>query len=308
MTESILEHPDPITTGEPGPVDAEVVLSRFHTRLRRSRWLPSFAGKGWPERMRSTAFLFFGMTAAAGLALVAIFAQLNFPSLSPVPVGSGPSQSGGVARAVALDREGALALAPARRSPLASTARGKGPAGGVTAPNGYGGHAVGAVGGPIPIPAPEDTGGSVGGVPPAAPPATPAPAPSPPAPSESAESAAPPAPAPNPVPSPESSSKDHKKPAKSKPAKPTKAKPTRPDKPKPKPDKPKPKPDKPAKVDTKPEHQPEKATPKPKDEAQKTPGPKYEPAPEPAPKSPTPPPDDSAGKDHGEGKALGHDK
>ena len=83
-----------------------MVLSRFNTRLKRSLWLPSFAGKGWPERMRSTAFLFFGLTAAAGLALVAIFAQLNFPLLSPVPVGGGPSHSGEVSRAVALDREG----------------------------------------------------------------------------------------------------------------------------------------------------------------------------------------------------------
>jgi DNA polymerase-3 subunit gamma/tau len=292
MTESILEHPDLITTGEPGPVDAEVVLSRFHTRFKRSRRLPSFAGKGWPERMRSTAFLFFGLTAAAGLALVAIFAQLNFPLLSPVPVGGGHSQSGGVAQAVALDREGALALAPARRSPLASTGRGKGSAGGLTAPNEHGGHAVGAVGGPTPIPAPEETGGDVGGVPPAAPPATPAPAPSP-APSGSAESAAAP-PAPSPTPSPESSSKDHRKPASSKPAK---AKPTKPDKP-----------NKPAKDDAKAEKKEEKAAPKPKDEESKTPGSKYEPAPEPAPKAPAPAPEDSAGKDHGNGKALGHDK
>jgi hypothetical protein len=294
MTESILEYPDPIATGEACSVDAEVVLSRLNTRLKRSRRLPSFAGKGWPERMRSTAFLFFGLTAAAGLALVAIFAQLNFPLLSPVPVGGGHSQSGGVAQAVALDREGALALAPARRSPLASTARGKGSAGGVTAPNEHGGHAVGALGGPTPIPAPEETGGDVGGVPPAAPPATPAPAPSP-APSGSAESAAaPPAPAPSPTPSPESSSKDHRKPASSKPAK---AKPTKPDKP-----------NKPAKDDAKAEKKEEKAAPKPKDEESKTPGSKYEPAPEPAPKAPAPAPEDSAGKDHGNGKALGHDK
>jgi hypothetical protein len=297
MTESILEHPDLITTGEPGPVDAEVVLSRFHTRFKRSRRLPSFAGKGWPERMRSTAFLFFGLTAAAGLALVAIFAQLNFPLLSPVPVGGGHSQSAGVAQAVALDREGALALAPARRSPLASSARGKGSAGGVTAPNEHGGHAVGAVGGPTPVPAPDEGGGDVGGVPPAAPPATPAPAPSS-APSASPEaSTTPPAPAPTPVPSPESSSKGDKKPANSKPAKPAKAKPSKPNKP-----------SKPAMDHAKAEHQPEKAAPKPKDEESKTPGPKYEPAPEPAPKAPAPAPEDSAGKDHGNGKALGHDK
>ncbi len=300
MTESILEHPDPITTGEPGPADAEVVLPRFHTRLKRSFWLPSLAGKGWPERMRSTAFLFFGLTAAAGLALVAIFAQLNFPLLSPVPVGGGPSRSGEVSRAVALDREGALALAPARRSPSAPAARGNGPAAGGSPSGEGGGDVVTAVGGPTPVPAPEETGGDVGGVPPAAPPATPAPAPEP-APSGTSESAgtaptpapspAPnptPSPAPNPTPSPDSSSKDDKKPAKAKPAKPAKAKPP--------------------KDHAKADQQEEKADPKPTDEESMAPGPKYEPAPEPAPKSPTPSPEDSAGKDHGKGKALGHDK
>jgi hypothetical protein len=269
----------------------ELVDSNSRIPPRRSRRLPSFAGKGWPERMRSTAFLFFGLTAAAGLALVAIFAQLNFPLLSPVPVGGGQqSQGGGVAQAVALDREGALAIAPARRSLLVPIAPGGDAAGGLTVPNQHGGHAVGAVGGPTPIPAPEETGGGVGGVSPTAPPATPAPAP---APSGSAEPAATPPP-PAPTPAPEPSSKGNKKPANSKPAIPATAKPG--------------KPAKPSKDHAKAEHPPEKADPKPKDEESTTSGPKYESAPEAAPKSPTPSPEDSAGKDHGNGKALGHYK
>ncbi len=52
---------------------------------------PSLAGDGLPERMRSTVVAFLGLTAAAGLALVAIFAQLGFPVLSPAPLPSSPS-------------------------------------------------------------------------------------------------------------------------------------------------------------------------------------------------------------------------
>ncbi len=72
----------------------ELVRSSFQTRL---------FGSGLPERMRSTAFAFLGLTAAAGLALVAIFAQLSFPLLSPAPMPSGPPEGNAISPAVALD-------------------------------------------------------------------------------------------------------------------------------------------------------------------------------------------------------------
>ncbi|HYG96783.1 MAG TPA: hypothetical protein VD741_06700, partial [Solirubrobacterales bacterium] len=75
--------------------------------------LPSFAGQGLPERLRSTAFAFLGLTAAAGLALVATFAQLGFPVLSPEPMPSGPAKPSAVAGAVAI--EPAPRAAPVRR-------------------------------------------------------------------------------------------------------------------------------------------------------------------------------------------------
>src|SRR5215213_5828438 len=81
----------------------ELVLSTLQTRLLGRMRRFSFAGDGLPERMRSTAFAFLGLTAAAGLALVAIFAQLSFPLLSPAPLPSEPAAGGAVARAVALD-------------------------------------------------------------------------------------------------------------------------------------------------------------------------------------------------------------
>lgn len=76
-----------------------MVLSNLHTRLVGSTRIPSFAGQGLPERMRSTVFAFMGLTAAAGLALVAIFAQIGFPLLAPAPMPSDPSQANAVAGA-----------------------------------------------------------------------------------------------------------------------------------------------------------------------------------------------------------------
>jgi hypothetical protein len=52
--------------------------------------------------MRSTAFALLGLTAAGGLVLVAIFAQLGFPLLEPVPLPREPPARQGVAGAVAL--------------------------------------------------------------------------------------------------------------------------------------------------------------------------------------------------------------
>jgi hypothetical protein len=85
---------------------SELVHSILHNRLFASIRLPSFAGSGLPERMRSTAFALLGLTAAAGLALVAIFAQLSFPLLEPAPLPDEPtvSESIGGAEKATLDR------------------------------------------------------------------------------------------------------------------------------------------------------------------------------------------------------------
>ena len=100
---------------------------------------PSLAGKGLPERMRSTAFALLGLTAAAGLALVAIFAQLGFPLLEPAPLPNEPSAAQSVAEAEKLtpDHKSSAfvpavapqAVAPA---PAVSEPRGQGSGGGPT--------------------------------------------------------------------------------------------------------------------------------------------------------------------------------
>jgi hypothetical protein len=82
----------------------DVVRSSFQTRILGSLRRYSFAGDGLPERMRSTAFAFLGLTAAIGLALVAIFAQINFSVLSPAPLPSGPSADNAVSEAVVVDQ------------------------------------------------------------------------------------------------------------------------------------------------------------------------------------------------------------
>src|SRR5215207_245368 len=80
----------------------ELVASNLKNRLPRDRNWPSLAGTGLPERMRTTAFAFLGLTAAAGLALVAIFAQVSFHVLTPAPLPSQPAEGNAVAEAVAL--------------------------------------------------------------------------------------------------------------------------------------------------------------------------------------------------------------
>src|SRR3954452_24639589 len=88
----------------------ELVHSSLYSRLLAWLRLPSFAGDGLPERMRSTTFALLGLTAAGGLALVAIFAQPGFPLLTPAPLPAEPSLSESVAEAekVTLDDDAAL--------------------------------------------------------------------------------------------------------------------------------------------------------------------------------------------------------
>jgi len=100
----------------------KLVHAIFKTKLSKAPRLPSLAGNGLPERMRTTAFAFLGLTAAAGLALVAIFAQLSFHVLSPAPLPDEPVDGSTVAEAVPL--RGAPAHAPAvtqrREAPAAA--------------------------------------------------------------------------------------------------------------------------------------------------------------------------------------------
>ncbi|HET9677727.1 MAG TPA: hypothetical protein VFP21_09510, partial [Solirubrobacterales bacterium] len=77
----------------------ELVHWILHSRSLSSVRLPSLAGKGMPERLRSTAFALLGMTAAAGLVLVAIFSQLSFPLLEPAPLPDEPTVSESVGEA-----------------------------------------------------------------------------------------------------------------------------------------------------------------------------------------------------------------
>ncbi|MGN6202738.1 MAG: hypothetical protein ACTHNY_10080, partial [Solirubrobacterales bacterium] len=73
--------------------------STVYSKLLSALRLPSFAGEGLTERMRSISFALLGLTAAAGLALVAIFAQPDFSLLSPAPLPDQPSASQSVAEA-----------------------------------------------------------------------------------------------------------------------------------------------------------------------------------------------------------------
>jgi hypothetical protein len=96
----------------------EPVRHAFHSKLLSSLRLPSFAGTGLPERMRSISFALLGLTAAAGLALVAIFAQPGFQILSPAPLPDEPSAGQAVAKARRLSTAPApVALTAARPVP-----------------------------------------------------------------------------------------------------------------------------------------------------------------------------------------------
>jgi len=104
MIESKLEDPNPIASLPGWAVDAGLMRAIPKIRLPKAPRLPSVAGNGLPERMRTTAFAFLGLTAAAGLALVAIFAQLSFHVLTPAPLPDEPVSGGAVAEAVPLHR------------------------------------------------------------------------------------------------------------------------------------------------------------------------------------------------------------
>lgn len=154
------------------------VRSNLYTKLSGKLRLSSVAGNGLPERMRTTAFAFLGLTAALGLALVAIFAQLSFPVLSPAPAPGGPLKGGAVSAAVALDAGPAGRAAADGRSAGARDAVDTG--GGRTAGGGGETRQAGAVVAPAPVPDPSGEPSGSGGVPSdSSPSSTPAPTPTP---------------------------------------------------------------------------------------------------------------------------------
>lgn len=143
---------------------SEVVHFRLPDKLSSSL-RPSFAGRSLAERMRSTTFALFGLAAAAGLALVAIFAQPGGPLLSPAPLPSEPSSSVGRAEAVA----SSLAPRVARHSVvLHRSVAGPSGAGAQGSPAGHGGGSngsptTGTVGAPEAAGSPASGGGEAGG-------------------------------------------------------------------------------------------------------------------------------------------------
>jgi hypothetical protein len=194
-----------------------MVRSTFHSRPFSSHRL-SFAGRGLPERMRTTAFAILGLTTAAALALVAIFAQLNFPLLSPVPLPI-DGERGTVAEAVAVDEgSGASAVPRAHGDVVAAGVSGGGTTA-VRSPAERDEHGADA-GPPSPGSGSEPGQGGVAADPAETAPSAPTP-PSPPVPSGAQAPAAQPTPAPAAPPAP---SKSNAKPAKSKSAKPTRTK------------------------------------------------------------------------------------
>ena len=89
--------------------------------LRNLFRLSNLVGRGMPERIRSVGFAFLGLTAAAGLALVALFAQMGFPLLSPAPLPDGPGPHS-VSRAVRLEQGPASSvIAQARDAAVAAS-------------------------------------------------------------------------------------------------------------------------------------------------------------------------------------------
>lgn len=174
------------------------VRSHIHKLLASLRQT-SVAGRGLPERMRSTAFAFLGLTAAAGLALVAIFAQLGFPLLSPQPMPRDPARLNAVAGAVAVEQAPRAVAAGGRRTPVPPSSLGRAapPAPVAAKPDAVEAPA------PDPSPGPAPDVGHVNADQTAAPNPSPAPAPSAPpssAPTTPPPPAPPPAPAPEPVP------------------------------------------------------------------------------------------------------------
>ena len=201
MIESKLEDLDPIASLVACAVDAGLMRAIAKIRLPKAPRLRSVAGNGLPERMRTTAFAFLGLTAAAGLALVAIFAQLSFHVLTPAPLPDEPANGGAVAEAVSLHQVTVRVPAVTQRR-VAPAAVGD-ERGGRGATGGHGGSDASE------IPAPAAPAPGEGGLAPESanestpiPASTSAPAPSSASPQEGPTSTSEPAPSPAPKPAP----------------------------------------------------------------------------------------------------------
>jgi hypothetical protein len=204
----------------------EEVRPTFDSKPRPSSWLPSFAGHGLPERMRTTIFAFMGLTAAAGLALVAIFAQLGFPLLSPAPLPAPSSERSAVGEGVPLE-QGSGAVGPERVQGAAAASRNadrEAQPKSLVRDEGRGG----VDGSPVSVSAPDPDGGATAVQPEKTPAPRPTPVsspapvatPAPPAEPASAPQAVPASPKPDAKPASSKSSKAEVKAAKSKPDKP----------------------------------------------------------------------------------------
>jgi len=274
----------------------ELVLSNFHIRRLKSLRRPSFAGNGLPERMRSTAFAFLGLTAALGLALVAIFAQLSFPVLAPAPPPAGPAGENGVSTALGLGRGPAGAAQQGALLSGAVPAEVGGAGGGPVPPGERGNGPAGHVGSPIPVEGPGNTvEPKDGGAPaePSPPPAAPAATGEEAASAETAPAAAPTPIPTSPNPSPVTSTPKPK--PNEEPPEPAEPEPTEPES----------KPGKhhggkPHEEGPKPEEKPVKEPKPPKAEVPPTPAP----VPPPAPEAPA----EKGNSGKSKGKALGHYK
>jgi hypothetical protein len=84
-------------------VDGQDVQTKIGERLSGHIRLPSVAGRGLTERMRTTTFALLGITAAAGLGLVAIFSQQGWPLLPSSPLPTPPAAAVAVEEARAID-------------------------------------------------------------------------------------------------------------------------------------------------------------------------------------------------------------
>lgn len=231
-------------TGSPGGRRCTRKVQSVFRKLSSFLRLPDLIGKGMPERIRSVGFAFLGLTAAAGLALVALFSQMGFPLLAPAPLPSSPEPAA-VSKAVRLQQGSATAgLAPARdaAAPNASRRRGGSRAADGVKSDARVGDSADLASAPVPGDAPEPSA-PVAASPPPSPAPSPAPAPTaeaPPTTTESTPAAEVPVSTPDPGSKPDKSTaanpspeKPEAKPAATKPPKPVKTKPVKTKPPKP---------------------------------------------------------------------------